>query len=80
MKVAIECMYCGEKWEKTIYNQANLEHERCPICKSTKYLKVKDLKDTKVDYYKDCKPFPKKDDDDNGFPYGMGGYITPGSE
>jgi hypothetical protein len=77
MILALECLYCGHKWEKNAYNAISLESERCPRCKDSN-LKVKELSKSKVDYYVGCPPFPKKEED-SGWPWGMGGFIDPGS-
>lgn len=62
MKVSLECTYCGHKWIETIYHKSVIDGKTCShgTCRH-KQLIVRDLND-KVDYYKGCPPFPKKED------------------
>lgn len=61
MRVSIECMYCGHKWEKMAYNKQSIEDEKCPKCNDST-LKVKDLEASKIDYYQGSPPFPPKEE------------------
>jgi 5-methylcytosine-specific restriction endonuclease McrA len=79
MKLEFECTYCGHKWNKTAYDKQSVEDEKCPKCKDLT-LKVRDVQVSKIDYYQGSPPFPAKDTKfDSGWPWGMGGFIDPGS-
>jgi hypothetical protein len=57
--VELECMYCGHKWEQTVYNKQTVENSWCPKCKDSN-LKVRDLAAAKIDTYAGSPPFPPK--------------------
>lgn len=63
MKVQLECMYCGNKWDKIAHTKQSIESETCPKCNDSS-LKVRDHQASKIDTYKGCPPFlPKKRED-----------------
>ncbi len=62
MKLELECMYCGHKWEKEAYNRQSVDAEICPRCKDSS-LKVRDFNAARIDSYKGCPPFPPKKKD-----------------
>lgn len=59
MTVELECMYCGHKWEQTVYNKQTVENACCPKCKDSN-LKIRDASAAKIDTYKGSPPFPPK--------------------
>jgi len=70
MEVEIECLYCGHKWTKTVFNKAFLDTEKCPDCRDTN-LKIRDIATAKIDAYKGCPPFPQKETYHKGYPWDM---------
>lgn len=62
MTLDLECTYCGFKWQKEVYAYQTTDQLKCENgnCKDSN-LKIRDLSKTKIDTYKGCPPFPKKD-------------------
>ena len=77
MKLELECTYCGHRWVKDFYNKHSATHERCPHCKDSN-LKARDVKESKVDYYQGCPPFPEKKEKDRWNLTGIDFGFAPG--
>lgn len=59
MKIHFECKYCGKQWRDVFYSEASIKNQRCRYC-DDKNLKVRDLTDSRIDYYVGCPPFPSE--------------------
>ncbi len=59
MMVQLECTYCGKIWKAYAHTKAAIEAMNCTRCGDTS-LKITNLEDSKIDYYKGCPPFPEK--------------------
>lgn len=59
MDVLFICKYCNHSWRKKVYSGASV-NEICTVCKD-KNIDAIELDKYRIDYYKDCPPFPEKE-------------------
>lgn len=57
--VELECMYCGNKWQRLCRSKEEIEAQKCNNCGDST-LKVRDASTAKMNYYAGSKPFPEK--------------------
>ncbi len=60
MEYAFECTYCGHCWEDKVYSSSLAKQYICARC-GDKYLKVKSISESKIDYYQGAPPFANRD-------------------